>query len=147
MPLSDNPSEVAKGIISYLNDSKDELGIRRVWYGDDDMVPETPAITVVPGNMTTEISETAFTITNQIPIILTVLHSRLDNQEVNREQCDEKAFDIRQELHKDPRMGGLVVFGYVSSMEPGFTTRQRVMLRATRIIWSGMSKTRMSLTQ
>lgn len=141
--LTDNPLLVAESIIDFLSDNKTSLGLRTIVYGEDEFVTETPTVEVVPGTMTTETVETAFTVRNNFPVHITIIHSRLDNRQVTRKECDSFAYNVRNKLHENPKLGGLVVFGYVTMVEPGFTTRQRALMRATRLTWSGFSKTKL----
>jgi hypothetical protein len=47
---------------------------------------------------------------------------------------------VEAKLHEDLTLGGLVIFGYVSGIDPGVRLRESEMIRATRLTWDGLSR-------
>jgi hypothetical protein len=133
--------DVCEAIESYLNGLKDNLGIKRVWYGDDDLVPHTPTVAIIPEGKSRNLSDTGHMVQTQYDIGIMIYHSDLKAPNVTRKDCDKLAQVIEDALHDNKKIGG-VIFGYVRSMEPGVTKRGSTMLRATRLLWRGISKER-----
>jgi hypothetical protein len=139
--LSDSLVDVTEAIETYINGLKEELGILRVFYGDDTLIPETPAISIIPESKDRTLSDTGHMSTITLKVGIVIYHSKLDSPSVTRKQCDELAELVEAKLHLDKKLGG-VIYGYVKSMEPGVATRRSVMLRATRLQWVGIAKER-----
>jgi len=142
MPLTDNLVVVGEALESYLESGKDGLGIRTVWYGPDELIPETPAITVAPDGKTRTIIETGHMTYNDFTVTITIYHARLGDPAVTRKECDQMAEAVEDYLHSNIKLGGLVYTSLVKTLEPGTARRANVILKATRLTWVGRSKTR-----
>ena len=142
MPLTDNLVSVGEALESYLEDGKDQLGIRKVWYGADDLIPETPAITVAPEGKSRTLIETGHMTYNDFTVTITIYHARLGDPAVTRKECDRMAEEVEAYLHSNIKLGGLVYTSLVQTVEPGVARRANVILKATRLTWVGRSKTR-----
>jgi len=142
MASTDSLLEVMNQIEAYVIAGQSTLGLKKVWVGDDDALPEMPSVTIAPGAKTREIQETGHTVINRFPVYLTILHARLDSTQTTLKESIALSEALEDYLHEDKRLNGLIVYSYVRSVEPGVTTRQRALVRATRLLWEGMSKTR-----
>jgi len=142
MPLTDRLVVVGEALESYLEDGKDQLGIRKIWYGADDLIPETPAITIAPEGKSRTVIETGHMTYNNFTVTITIYHARLGDPAVTRRECDQMAEDVEAYLHSNIRLGGLVYTSLVETVEPGVARRANVILKATRLTWVGRSKTR-----
>jgi hypothetical protein len=119
------------------------LGLKDVWYGDDDLIPNTPAINVTGNNKNTELAGTGHLVYTNHTVYLTVFHSRLDAPQVTRRESDLLAEEVEALLHSDPTLGGLIIFGYVSALETGVASRGQVIMRSSRLTWTGQTRTRL----
>jgi len=142
MNQTDSYLVVLNALEAYLNTRIVELGIKKVWYGNDNLIPETPAINLVPTLKRRVIAGTGAMTENTINVNITIFHSRLENPQVTRKECDALAEQVEGVLHENKHLDGLVIFSYVSEMEPGVASRNNVMMRATRLGWTASSKTR-----
>jgi len=142
MAMTDSLVVVCEALEQYLNDGANTLGIRKVWYGADDLIPETPAITVAGDNKRREYIETGLMTINVFRATITIYHARLGDPAVTRKQCDSKAEEVEAYLHSNVRLNGLVYSSLVESLEPGMAKRANVILKATRLNWAAKSKTR-----
>lgn len=140
--LSDNPAEVAQYIMSLVQGSP-LIPADNVMYGDQQLIPRTPFACVETGPMISELAGAPYMMQNDITVYLMVYHVNLkdpDGEQMTRKECDQMAYDLRTLLHTDKTMGGLVIHGHVTRMDPGYAQRQNKLLKMTRITWSGLSK-------
>ncbi len=139
---TDSIVEICEAVEDYLNDGAGDLGIVDVWYGDERAIPRTPAIGIVPGDKSRTLTETGSMTTNSFDVQITIYHSRLDNPNVTRKECDKLAEEVEAYLHDNKHMNDLVIFGYVQRIQAGVSTMNRVSMRATRLMWTAMTKGR-----
>lgn len=139
---TDSLDAVAQALIEIVKASN-LVDVKDVWYGDESNIPRTPAVSVDPDILTSEVIETGYTTRNDFTVIVTMYHSRLDAPGVTRKETLQKAEQLKAVLNSDRTLGGLVVYGYVGEIAPGFSARGRAILRATRLVWTGFNKTRM----
>lgn len=133
---------VSKHIYDYLTTGKETLGINEVWYDITGLVPTTPALLVEPQGKTRVISNTGHMVENNFNVSIVLLHSRMASKSVTNEESLELAEAVEDYLHLNKELNGLVIHSHVTSVEQGSVTQERVLLRATRLMWQGMSKTR-----
>lgn len=139
---TDSLAAVSQELYDYLDYGKGVLGIQRVWYDIDDMVPTTPAILVEPGDKSREISNTGHMVINTFQVNVILLHSRMASKSETNDEALTLAEEVESYLHDNKTLNGLIIHGYVSKLEQGSVAQQKVLLRATRLLWQGMSKTR-----
>lgn len=143
---TDNPAEVAQYLMALVqgdNGATTGIPADNVMYGDQQLIPRTPFVCVETGPMRSELAGTAYMLQNDMTVYLMVYHVNLrdpDGEQMTRKECDQMAYDLRTLLHSDKTMGGLVIHGHVTNMDPGYAQRQNKLLKMTRISWSGLSK-------
>lgn len=140
--MTDKLVAVTDALIARLETAKPTYGIHDVWYGEEALIPRTPALSVTPSSKARELTETGMMAMNRFSIAVVIYHSRLDDPQVTRRECDILAEEIEQFIHEDRRLGGLLIHSHIESVEPGFAARGKVTLRATRLSWTGLTKTR-----
>jgi hypothetical protein len=118
------------------------LGLQDVWYGDQEMVPRTPAVAVEPGSKARVIAGTSRSTENRLTVYLMVYVAKIQDVQATRKTTDQIAEAIEVHLHNDPTLGGLVIFSMVSSVESGYAIRGGTLMRSARMTWEGLSKTR-----
>jgi len=140
----DRFTPVTQHIFDLMESRKAQLGLLDVWYGDQVLNPRTPSLTVesgafervfagVSGKGTTE---------NAIRVTLIIYIAKIGDTQVNLKDSELMAEEIMDILHEDVNLGGLVLSSYVRSIEPGVIRKGASLMRATRISWQGMTKTR-----
>jgi hypothetical protein len=67
-------------------------------------------------------------------------HGQIQSTEINKRESEELSELVEQKLHEDFTLGGLVLFGFVSGIDPGVRFRESEMIRATRLTWEGLSR-------
>lgn len=144
MPNTDNPSEVTQAIYDYLNDPtrKANLGINELLYGDVEAVKTDRTVAVESGPVRRSPRPPSLSTENILTVYLMIYIGKLQSIHTTRKQADELAEDIKEELDKNVQLGGLVIHGLVTLIEPGYATRGRTTWRTARVTWEGQSITR-----
>ncbi len=137
---TENFSVVATYIQDLLAETE-SLQLTDVFYGDQELIPRTPAACVESGLYSRQYAGVPLRTENEIIVNILVYFAKIQDVQVTRLQCDQKAEDIMRVLHANVTMGGLVINGWVSSIEPGYSMRNKVLMRSARITWTGKTKT------
>lgn len=148
MPNTDSLTVVADAIKAKLQTpaSVAALGLRDandVAYGDQQKIPRTPYICVETGTKTRELSGIGGKgrVDNHFTVFIMVYISQVKSVQVNRHDADALAEKVELILHEDVTIGGTVIHGFVTSIEPGFSTRSGELMRVARVTWTGLTKT------
>ena len=142
MAMSNSLVDVIDALILVLKNSM-FFDSSNVWYGDEQLIPRTPSASVDPSpGISSELVETGMTVVNNFDIAIIVYHAKLGSQQTSRRDCDILAMGVRDLLHEDKKLGGLVFNSYVKSVEPGFSQRGQSVMMATQLTWNGRSKVR-----
>jgi len=134
-----NQVEVARALQSVLLLYQDELQVAGVIYGrTPTLIPEFPSITVENSIESRGEGETHrwridFT------VFINIIYGKLQSGEVNQEEAELLAQSVKNVLHLDKKLGGLVVFGYVTRIEP-VILRSSEFLRSMRLTWIAQSR-------
>lgn len=144
MPNTDNLDVVGEAIKAVIEAEKAALGLTDVWYGDQQLVPRMPAVAVDPRRVRTRPSDTGHMARNDFEVDLYVYHSKLQGPTTNLKECLQLANSIKDLLHDDVMLGGLIVYGHVEEIATGYSTKSNVIIKSTRIQWVGLSKTRLT---
>lgn len=142
MSNTDSLVEVTQGIVDLLTTNQSSLGIKKVFYGDQQLLPETPVVCVESGSIGRDMSGAPFRTQNSFMVFILVYHSNVQDTQKTRKQADVFAERIVALLHQNLNIGGLVIHGYATSLESAYAHRGGEMLRASRITWEGVTKTR-----
>lgn len=143
MPPTNSLDEVAQALVDVIKASAGPLGLKDVWYGEEDLVPKTPAVSVVPDRKRRDIIETGYMARNDFEVVITLFHSRLASPTLVRRETIQLAEQLEDVIHADRTLGGLLVHSYVTELTPGFVRRGNVVMKATQLGWSGFTKTRL----
>ena len=131
--------EVSNNMYARLNSNKAVLGAADVWYGPQALIPRYPAIIVEP-----QPKRRSYVGTHRFKLIFTVgifvYHGKVQGSELNRQENEQAASVVEDFIHQDLTLGGLVVAGYVTLVEPGIVFRGEVMVTSTRLTWQGESR-------
>lgn len=147
--LSDSTLEVANRFVEILEAAKAELGITDVWFGDQILVPRTPALCVEPGQLRRQLEGVPDMARNTIETGFYLYHSKVDKtQQQARRDSVMFAERVVNYLHvnhlrlfsKDG-LQQLTIHGYCTELDPGYTYRQGTLYNAVQMIWQSTSKT------
>lgn len=140
-PHTDKHTEVTQRILDLLTQNKTELGITDLYYGGpQDLAPNYPCVFVESGPKTRIRSST-----QRFSVLFTVLillqHGRVDQlSEQNKAEVEQLVERIEDFIHQDYTLENLIMFGFITRVEPGITTYEGVKIRASRITWQGEAR-------
>jgi hypothetical protein len=143
-----NASEVAQAVKDIL-EADLSLGLSKV-FGDipDRIAVETPCAAVTTGATTSGGGDNAgyptlnYSTYHNFEIYVVVFYARVDTtRDETRKAADRYAEQVRDSLHKNKDLNGLVYQGWVSRIEPGTIGRGGGRFRAHRLTCNYTSKT------
>jgi hypothetical protein len=119
-----------------------------VWYGDQTLLPETPAVCIEPGTKSRELRGVPDMTENTLDVHILLYHSVVGTeQQVARRATIQFAEAIERYLHVNHlnmlnSIGEqIIVHGFVRSSDPGFQYKTSTMYNAVHMIWTGLTKT------
>lgn len=144
MSLTDKISLVNQAHFDLLDSRKIALGLADVFYGDQALIPRTPTVCVDAGSMDRDLNGVSAkgTTENTFRIYHLIYVGKVQDAQLNLKQSQQLAEAIMDVLHEDITMGGLVLHGYVRTIEPGYVRKRDGILKVERLSWQGMNKTR-----
>lgn len=142
MTLTDATTDITWAIYKLLEDNKEALGLRMVFDGDRSLVSETPCISVIASDKTRELVTTGLGTDINFAVTLMLYHKRIQTEEMNEREVQELAEAVEDFLHlrANQTLGGLVIFGMITRVEPGYATRTDSVMRTTRMTWEARSR-------
>jgi hypothetical protein len=140
----------AKRLQTIAQTNKVALGLADIWYGDQQQIPRTPTLCIVPDGKTREIEGSPRRSRNNLKCYLLLYHSKIQDIQKNSEEVDQLAEALETLIHADCTLGGLVIHSLVTAIDAGEITRlvntARTMFRASRLTVEGLSKTLLPLS-
>lgn len=141
-------SVLAEAIFDKINDNKSTLGIRAVYYGNHNMVPDSPAAVVIPGRKNRSlagVSAPGGRTMNELNVVVDILTQNVkDGESLARLEIDQLAESVETLLHQDTTMGGIIIHGYVTTWDPGVQFINSSQFRVVRMSYLGITKTYLS---
>lgn len=143
MTYSHSIPEITQRIVDLLNEQKDVLGIKRVYYGDQDKIEAYPSVGVESFPKARSLAAQGAGL-HKFQIDLScgiyIYHGMLQASYTTKKETDEFAELVEDMIHSDFTLGGLVIFGFVTRVEPGVALKSDVMVKTTRLTWEGQSR-------
>jgi hypothetical protein len=149
-PLYQNTGDadiIVDAVVSLLQ-SDNSIGLRDVWTEDPIRVPRTPSAAVLAGTITTGGGSPTGTgmglsyyTNNQITIYVMVFFARIVENSVLSQEANRYASRVRDVIHTNKTLDGLVYQGWVTQIEPGVARRAGAKFRANRLTIVYSSKT------
>jgi len=149
MPETMVGSVLTDYLIDLLRANANDLGIVRVYYGDQENIPEVPAVCVEPSSVNRELVGTAMRTNNMFLISILVYCANVEGVEDAQHDSDVVAEAVMKKINEDgtaqqplgSRFGGLVIYGYVQTSEYGYIVKLNKLMRANRMLVFAHSKT------
>ena len=143
MAIFTRPEEVMDYLHDKLEDNKITLGIKYIGYGDEDLIPEYPAVLVTADPVNREIHAT-HTFRNFFNLSLWVYHADMSvTRKVRNREDLLLCSAIYRLIHDDLTLGGNIIFGYIDSEVPGvIRNRRRGAAVGTRMTYLGEARER-----
>lgn len=144
--------KIALGILELIENNKVALRVAQVHYGDQELIPEVPAVCVEPAQTSKVWEGTSFMTLNTFQVAIILYHTGGEEGIRGTQKfADEVSDDIADfiNLKSLPAMwggdllGGLITSGMVIAHEYGYQVRSDKRMRANRMVWEGQSKTRL----
>lgn len=135
--------QIATYIHDLIDTNKTALGLKRVQFGDESLTPDYPCVVVLAGDLTRTPTASGRTTTNDITVMLYVLHADMSLTRTARTHADlQLAAAVTSLLHGDFTMGGLVAGGgWVSHERPrGIPYRKALNVISTELTWHGTGR-------
>lgn len=145
MPLAVKLSEVVDRAIQLLNTNAEDLGIadNGVWYGDQERLPNYPAVCVEPDIKKSELYGAGRMTDVNIRVYLLVYHGEIRDVGTNRRDADKLAEAIADLFNTDGTFFGLAIHCFVSENQSGYSTKQNTTLRSSRLQFDLKSQERL----
>lgn len=143
------PSVLSEYLISLVNTNKTALGVRRVYYCDQEYIPEQPSVCVEPARVVRELSGAPFRTNNEFAISVLVYGADVQGVEDAQRATDLVGESIVEVINAQglpatqggTSFGGLVIYGYVQQSDYGYVVKKDKLLRANRLMVYALSKT------
>lgn len=142
MALSTSLVEVCDYMLDKMLDNKANLGLADAFFGDQNTIPTTPIVCIEPQMKTNILNESAAArkIDIEFRLFFLVYHSLIASPQENRRGADALAEAIETVVHSDRALGGLVIHGYCTDVESGYTTKGSTLVRSNRISYFAKSQ-------
>lgn len=126
--------------------------VQDVWFDDQDLLPKTPAICVVPNVKRRPISGASNFTENRIDTIILVYHVSV-TPDMSRQDTKRTTIGLAEVieayLHNNQLQllttGGdrLTIHSWVTEMDPGYAYKNGTLYNAVQMNWSSLTKTRL----
>jgi len=143
MPLTSSAEVVASAIFNIIQAQMGPLGVAVMYYGDQTIIPETPAVCVSPGNKQRGWEGASLATRNTIETYVYVYYGKLQDAQVNLHAAQTLADAIEPVVQADVTLGGLVIGTLCVQNEPGVINKQGSLLMGNRMTFESFSKTRL----
>jgi hypothetical protein len=142
-PNTDSSEVVANYVYQKLQDptNMSNLGYTDVWYGDQELLPHTPALCVSPGTKKREFQGASYRTLNSIETYIVVYYGKIQDVQVNLHAAQTMADALETLIHSDLTLGGLVIATLCTQNEPGYLRKGTDLMQGNRLTFESMSKT------
>lgn len=146
--LSDSTLEIAERFAQILDEVKETFFIKDVWFGDQAMIPHTPAICVEPGVERRLLEGIPDMTRMEIDTTFLVYHS-IVGREQQQAKKDSIAFakNIQHYLHANHLIlmskdgtRQLTIHSFCTDFDPGYSYKPRTLYNAVQMTWTNITK-------
>lgn len=148
------PSEVAQRIFDLINHVTNKANLitadGTLFYGDQDRLPTSPTVCVEAGPTVRPMASAAKPggmVENQHEAYILVYYGSVQSNQDNKIEAEQLAegivafFDSNVRLEGPAGEEGIVIHGWCTSIDPGYSIKEGTLWTAVRIVWQGISKT------
>lgn len=136
-------SIIASEIYNRLTVAQSTLGIKAVYLGDQQKIATTPAVAVEASTKVGSLKSAARVVEYEIRIFVIVYSSLISSNQTNQGVADKFIEQIEDFLNADSNMGGLIIHGFVESIESGYSTKTNSIARASRMTYFAQTQNRL----
>lgn len=134
-PLTGSIVTYASTIKDLLDTNKNALGLRRTFYGDQTMIPDTPVACVEPTIKNNELRRSGASrmLDPTLECSVIIYHSIVGPTETTRLECDTFGEVVETFLNAQVNLGGIVIHCYVTTLESGYVVKSSKTYNACRL--------------
>lgn len=140
MPLTWKLTPVCDYLLTLIETNMVSLGVKAVFYGDQERLPVTPTVCIEPDQSENELKAARRFVGTTIRVYILIYHSKISSVETNRRGSDLMAEAIADLIHTEPTLAGLVIHGFVKNISSGYVNRERTVVRTSRITYEALSQ-------
>ena len=119
MPYAVDIDTVSQSVVSLLNTNATALGVKRVWYGQQELLKDFPCVVVIPADTRRIGNAMAMQVDIEFDLYLVVVHSLLTQSIAQRTASDlHMVRAIALLLHQNRTLGDTVILGTVIGESP-----------------------------
>lgn len=142
-------SLVTQEMLKFVNSQARSLGVRVVYYGDQDIITDAPAICVVPAVKRKMWTATGNRVDVEFELSLLVYSTSITKSiDDIQKGCDDLTEDLEDllDIESSPaqnggtQLSGLITQGQCSGIEFGYRRFNDKLVRMNRIIWQGSAR-------
>lgn len=144
MTHTDQAVEVALAIKAAIEDKKIELAIDEIYYGNQNNIPVGIAVSVTAARKTRElvgVQGPGGRVDNNMFTLIRVYNSRVNSEADERLYVDQLGESIEAVLHEDTTLGGIIIHGFVESIDNGIVYREGSNFRTVELIHRARTRT------
>lgn len=141
-PCTDSLFVVTDHLFTLMNTNKATFTtpVQDVFYGDQNRIPRTPAITVAASQKTRELAGAPRQMMNNFEVFVNIFFSNVRDITLNHREADQLAEEVEAKIHEDITFNGRVINSFVALNEAGFLNREDTQFRGSRLIVQAMTK-------
>ena len=124
---------IADSIKAVVEANANTLSIKKVVYGDVDIVTDSVTVCIAPDSKTSTLHNSAPTAKRSHTLLVIIYFAFQTDPEYNHRQADILAENLETILNQDHSINGLVTFGMVSGLSSGYTRKNGELVRTTRL--------------
>lgn len=140
-PNTDSSEVIATYVYDMVSAAKSDLGLQDVWYGDQELLPHTPAACVIPGNKRREFAGASYRTMNTFETYVLIYYGKIQDIQANLHASTAIADSVETLVHSDLTLGGNVISVICTQDEPGMVTKSGVLMVGARLTFESQSKT------
>lgn len=149
MTTTSATSTITQALVDLMITNKTALGLKDVFYGDQNLIPKVPSLSVEPGARSREYTQTGLQTTVDLIEFIMIYHGGYRDVQVTKKATDVLAEAVEAVLHLNRTQIGtadqLVVHSLVTSVEPGFAERGKQIFVVHRLTWEALVKERIGV--
>lgn len=149
MTTTSATSTITQALVDLMVTNKTTLGLKDIFYGDQNLIPRTPSLSVDPGPRLRDYTQTGLQTTVELTEFIMIYHSQYKDLQTVKKATDVLAEDVEAVLHLNRTEIGtgsqLVVHSLVTSVEPGFAERGKQIFVVHRLTWEALVKERIGV--
>jgi hypothetical protein len=143
MALTASAEVVATAIKAAIDAHMASLGIEATYYGDQTILPVTPAVCITPGNKSRGFQGASLMTENTFESYVFVYFGKVQDVQQNLHSAQTLADAIEPIVQADMTLGGIVIWTICTQNEPGIINKQGSLLMGNRMTFQSYSKTRL----